>query len=110
VLIANVMYACGYKFVVSVSTPKMLLLTNFVSSLSKAALGEAVQNHIDMLRVFGYNSRVIKVDPLKALVALKGSFPGIEVDVSGAGDHLPIVDIRIRRLKEIGRSCIQGLD
>jgi len=52
VLVADVMYAGGFKFVVSISTPMMLLLTNTVASLSKAALGEAVQNHIDMSYVY----------------------------------------------------------
>jgi hypothetical protein len=62
------------------------------------------------LRIFGYDVKVIKVDPLKALASLRGSIPGVEIDVSGAGDHLPDVDIRIRRIKEMARSVIQSLD
>jgi len=49
------------------------------------------------------------VDPAKALAALRGSFPGVEIDVTGAGDHLPKIDIRIRRVKETTRSIIAGL-
>jgi len=49
------------------------------------------------------------VDPHKALAALQGFFPGTEVDVSGAGDHLDKVETKIRRIKELMRSVIAGL-
>ena len=110
VMVADIMHAGGYKFVVSFSKPLMLTLSNVTTSLTRAALGVCIQNHLDVLRIFGFDARMIKVDPLKALASLKGAYPGVEVDASGAGDHLPEVDIRIRRLKEIARSCIQGLD
>jgi hypothetical protein len=38
-----------------------------------------------------------------------GQFFGVEIDVSGAGDHLEKVDIKIRRLKETIRSVQAGL-
>lgn len=107
---ADIMHAGGYKFVITVSKPLMLLLSNATASLGRPALGECLQQHLDVLRIFGFDSRVIKVDPLKALAALRGSMPGIEIDVSGAGDHLPEVDVKIRRIKEMARSVIQGLD
>jgi hypothetical protein len=40
---------------------------------------------------------------------LQGSFPGIEIDVSGAGDHLDKLDTKTRRLKELMRSIVAGL-
>ena len=49
------------------------------------------------------------VDPQRSLVALQGKFPGITIDVSGAGDHLPKVDAKIRRVKELYRSVKAGL-
>ena len=110
IMTADVMYAGGHKFVVSVSKPLMLLMSNPTSSLRRRALGTCIQQHLDVLRVFGYDAKVIKVDPLKALAGLCGSIPGVEIDVSGAGDHLPDVDIRIRRIKEMARSVIQSLD
>jgi hypothetical protein len=33
----------------------------------------------------------------------------VEVDISGAGDHLAMVDTKIRRIKEIMRAIIAGL-
>jgi len=110
IMTADIMHAGEHKFVVSVSKPLMLLLSNPTTSLSRTALGTCLQQHLDVLRIFGYDVKVIKVDPLKALAGLRGSIPGIEIDVSGAGDHLPDVDIKIRRIKEMARSVIQSLD
>ena len=42
------------------------------------------------------------------MVALKEKFPDILIYISGAGDHLPKVDIKIRRIKETYRSFKTG--
>jgi len=42
-------------------------------------------------------------------VILFGAYPGVEIDPSGAGDHLDKIDIRIRRLKELMRCMIADL-
>ena len=38
--------------------------------------------------MFGFDATIIRVDPLKALAGLRGRFPGVEIDISGADDHL----------------------
>jgi len=48
-------------------------------------------------------------DPQKALAALEGAYPGVEIDTAGAGDHLDKIDAKIRRIKEMMRSIIAGL-
>ena len=60
--------------------------------------------------MFGFRVRIVRVDPHKSMVCLRGRFPGIEIDISGAGDHLPVVDVRIRHIKENARTLIQSLD
>ena len=107
---ADIMHAGGRKYLVSISSPLELVISSPVASLGRVALGRALQDHLDVLRNFGFDARIVRVDPLKALAGLKGSFPGVEIDPSGAGDHLPKVDIRIRRIKEMARSIIAGLD
>ena len=42
-------------------------------------------------------------------MSLQHAFLGIEIDVSGTGDHLDKVDSKIRRVKELMRSVIAGL-
>jgi hypothetical protein len=103
------MHVAGEKFIVSVCSPLELTIQYHVKNLSKDSLGTGLQAHINTLRSRGFEPQRIFVDPHKALAALQGSFPGIEVDVSGAGDHLDKVDTKIRRLKELMRSVIAGL-
>lgn len=109
-LASDVMFIAKAKFLVSVASPLEITITAPLTSQTKLGLGKGLQEYLDLIRIFGFNARIVYVDPLKALTSLRGSFPGVKVDISGAGDHLPKVDIRIRRIKEIIRSVIQDLD
>jgi len=70
-----------------------------MTSLSRQALGQVMQQHIDLVRMFGFEIKSIFVDPFKSLVGLRGSIRGVEVQPTGTGDHLPKLDIRIRMLR-----------
>jgi len=109
-MVADIMHVAGAKFMVSLSSPLQIVLMVPTPSLSKIALGRALQQHIDLLRMFKFNARIVFVDPFKSLVGLRGTIPGVEVQATGAGDHLPKLDIRIRRIKEMARAVLNGLD
>ena len=104
------MHVAGRKYLISLVTPLQVVLVVPVTSLSREALGRVMQQHLDLVRMFGFEVRIIFVDPFKSLVGLRGSIPGVEVQPTGAGDHLPKLDIRIRRLKEMARSVLSALD
>jgi hypothetical protein len=106
---ADVMHTGNEKLLVTISKPLGLTLVQPVTSLSKDALGKALEGHINTLRSRGFDTRRVYVDPHKSLHALQGSFPGVEIDPSGAADHLNVIDTKIRRIKEIMRSVIAGL-
>lgn len=106
---SDVMFVNEEAFLVSVASPLEITLSSSITSQRKAKLGEALQAQINLLRSFGFDVNYVQVDPLRALANLKGSFPGVEVDAVGAGDHLPKVDAKIRRIKETCRSIIAGL-
>jgi hypothetical protein len=108
-LTADVMHLLDQKFIISVSSPLELVLICHVKSFQVDDLGTGVQTHLNTLRSRGFEPNRIHVDHHKSLVALQTSFPGVEVDVSGAGDHLSKVDIKIRRLKEMMRSIVAAL-
>jgi hypothetical protein len=109
VMVADVMHVTGEKFLVSVSSPLEILLVKHVASLSVASLGAGVQSHINTLRSRGFEPIRVMIDPHKSLVALQEAFPGVEIDLSGAGDHLDKIDTKIRHLKELMRSMIADL-
>jgi hypothetical protein len=108
-MVGDVMHAAGGNFFVSISSPLELTLVTPLRSLGKEYLGSGVQSHILTLQTRGFNPVKLMVDPHKTLALLETSFPGIEVDLSGAGDHLNKVDSKIRRIKETARSMIAGL-
>jgi hypothetical protein len=108
-VVADVMHVASDKFLVSVSSPLELLMTCHVKDVSKDSLGKGIQSHMSTLRSRVFEPTKFYVDPHKSLSALKGAFPGIEIDDCGAGDHLDKVETRIRRIKEIVRLIIAGL-
>ena len=103
---ADIMYVGTYKALVSVSKPLGVTLIDTVRSLTQEELGRSLQSHINTLRSRAFEPSVVYVDPQSGLEKLQGSFPGTEIDISGAGDHMNMVDTKIRRIKEIMRSVI----
>ena len=81
-----------------------------ITVMKREALGRALQSHVDQVQMIGFDVRIIFVDPFKALAGLLGSILGVEIQPTGAGDHLPKLDIRIRRLKEMARAVLNRLD
>jgi len=84
--VVDIMHVAGVKFMVSLSSPLQIVLMVPTPSLSKLALGRALQQHIDLLRMFGFDAQIVFVDPFKSLVGLRGTIPGVEVQATGAGD------------------------
>jgi hypothetical protein len=108
-LVADVVHVASEKFLLSISSPLELLLVYHLSSLTAQELGNALQKHFNTFCSRGFEPKVVYVDPQSGLKSLQGSFPGIEIDVSGAGDHLDKLDTKTRRLKELMRSVVAGL-
>ena len=106
-LYSDVMHVDDMKFLITVAEPLHLTLTTPVERETTHVLGEALQEHIDTLREKGFDPVRVHCDPQAALAALRGRFPGTEIDVQGAGDHLSVVDNKIRRVKELVR-CVNA--
>jgi len=108
-LVADVMHIADQNFLISVRSLLELVLACHLKSLSRNDVGTGVQKHINILHSRGYEPKRIMVDLHKTLVSLQNAYPGTVIEPAGAGDHLDKVDIRIRRLKEIMRSVVNGL-
>ena len=100
---SDVLHINGESFLISVSSPLELTINSHLSGLSTEDVGAALQSQVRLIESRGYRCTYIMVDPQRSLVALQGKFPGITIDISGAGDHLPKVDAKIRRVKELYR-------
>ncbi len=91
-LTMDIMHVAGEKFLISVCSLLGLLLVCHLKTESSQELGHGVQKHLNTLRSRGFEGKKITVDPHKSFEALKGSFPGVEIDPSGAWDHLDRID------------------
>ena len=100
-LYSDVMHIDGQKFLVTTCEPLQLTLQCPITSESQTQLGLGLQGHISILRTKGFTPTIIYTDPARGFEGLVGTFPGILVDTSGAGDNVPKVDAKIRRIKEL---------
>ena len=108
-MVSDVMHLDNHTFLVSVCSPLELTLVAYLLNLKASSLGEGLQAQLKVLLTRGFTCDTIITDPQRGLVALTLKFPGILMDISGAGDHLPKVDSKIRRIKETYRSVKHGL-
>jgi hypothetical protein len=109
-LVSDVMFVNNKnRFLVSVCSPLELVVISWLKNLKREGLGQALQAQFQLLRSRGFEPELVMVDPQKASAGLDGSYPGVEFDTAGAGDHLDKIDAKIRRIKEMMRSIIAGL-
>jgi hypothetical protein len=108
-LVMELMFAAGEKFLVSISSPLELTLICHLKSQNTEDLGTAVQSHLTTIQSRGFEPKKIYVDLQKTFLALVNAYPGVTVDVSGAGDHLDKVDSKIHHIKEMMRCVILDL-
>lgn len=104
---ADVMHVEGQKFLLTVLEPLHLTLCTPIERETTHMLGSALQEQLDTAHGKGFRVTRVHCDPQAGLTGLAGKFPGTEIDIQGAGDHLAIVDAKIRRVKEMVR-CIHS--
>jgi hypothetical protein len=105
----DVMFVKNQPFLACLTEPLGLFTLMQVDKQTTSVLGEALQSQISTIRSRGFEPSTIYLDPQRGLVPLQGAFPGVEVDVSGAGDHMDKIDSAIKHSKEIMRSVHAGL-
>jgi hypothetical protein len=106
---ADVMHIDQKTFFMSVAQPMQLIMLNYIMSEDAESLGEALQDQLSLLRERNFQPQLVYVDPASGLMSLRTQFPGVVIDLCGAGDHVSKVDIRICRLKEMYRTVKAGL-
>jgi hypothetical protein len=92
-----------------VADPLQWVIVTHLKDETANNLGESLQGQLEILRERDFEPVMVYIDPASALMSLRGQFPGVLVDASGAGDHVPKVDIRFRRVKEMYHTVKAGL-
>jgi hypothetical protein len=105
----DVMHVNNNMFLISVTDPLNLTLQAGIVSENRLELGMALQGHMAVLQSRGYEPSVVYTDPHSSFKSMTQDFPGVELDVGGAGDHVSKADAKIRRIKETYRKVKAGL-
>ncbi len=108
-LFSDVMHIDGSMFLITATDPLNLTLQCRVNSESRLDLGMVLQGHMSLLRSRGFEPTVVYTDPHSSLHSMTQDFPGVEVDIGGAGDYVAKADAKIRRVKETYRKVKAGL-
>jgi hypothetical protein len=108
-LYTDVMHIDGSKFLVTVCEPLQLTLQCKIERETQQVLGMALQVQLELLRSRGFIPTVVHTDLQSAFRTLTTQFPGVVVDIGGAGDYVSKVDVKIRRIKELYRSVKAGI-
>jgi len=103
VLYSDVMHLDSHKFLVTVCEPLQLTLQCPVERETATVLGIALQGQLELLRSRGFVPVRVFTDPQSLFRTLTTRFENVVIDSSGAGDYVPKVDIKIRRIKEVYR-------
>jgi len=105
----DVFYVGGLQFLMTVAKPLDLVITHHLQNQTAGAIGQGITKAADVLKAFGFHATGVLCDAHKSMLALEGSYAGPPVSPGGAGDHVPVADIKMRYLKELIRGVHASL-
>ena len=108
-LYVDVMLVRQKPFLIGLSDPLNMIMSHALQNQTADALGKSLSSMISLLASQGFQVTRIVCDAHASFKALVGTIPGVMIDVGGAGDCVPKVDIRIRRIEEVMRSVNNSL-
>ncbi len=106
---ADIMHIDTMKFLESVADPLHLTLQSQLESEAHTPLGMALQGQLALLGSRGFVPSIVYTDPHSTFRSMTQDFPGVEIDIGGAGDYVAKVDAKIRWIKETYRTIKCGL-
>jgi hypothetical protein len=108
-LYADVMHLEGSMFLVTVADPLNLTKQSYVENKGRMSLCMALQGQLSLLKSHGFEPRIVYMDPHSSFRSMTQEFPGTDIDIGRANDHVAKVDANIRRIKEMARKVKAGL-
>jgi hypothetical protein len=103
-LYTDVMHIDSNKFLVKVCEPLQLTLQCKFERETQQVLGMTLQGQLELLRSRGFIPTIVHTDSQSVFRALPTQFPGVVIDIEGAGDYVSKVDAKIWHIKELYRS------
>jgi hypothetical protein len=87
----NVMSVDGMKILVTMSDPLNLTMQTWIRNEGIMEMGLALQGQSGLLRSQVFKPTIVYADPHSTFRSMMYDFPGVEVDVGGAGYYVPKV-------------------
>ena len=109
ILHSDIMFVRGLPNLLTVAHPLDLTISTALPSQSEKALGAAVEEQIAALRAHGLEVTELRVDRQAALLALQGKLGNVKVEACGSGDHVGLVENRVKTVKEGFRTVVSRL-
>ena len=107
----DLMFIDREPYLVSVSSPLQLLMVNHCGDKSTDSVKAALLNHISLYKGQDYQVKMILCDGEGAVQAMRQDLNeiGIAVNIAGPQQHVPLVEVKIREIKERVRCHIAAL-
>ena len=115
VLHVDIMFVDRMVFLLSVATPLCLTMVTFLGqgkgSRALASVRKALLSHLDLYTPRQFTISAIKTDNEVSIIALLSDLHqrGIVVNIAGAGAHVPVIERKIREVKERARAILATL-
>ena len=108
---ADIFFACGNAFLFTLIQPLGHTITTFIEKTDIKNLRSTIRQHLGI-----YGQKQIRITSLhsdneKGITAMALDFSGLGISLLqvGAGMHVPQIERRIRYIKELSRSIVNGL-
>jgi hypothetical protein len=99
----EVMSVDSTNFLVTMSGLLNLTMQTWIRNEGRMEMGLSLQGQLGLLCSRAFKPTIVYADPHSTFRNMMYNFPGVEVDVGGAGDYIPKVDAKIHRIKELYR-------
>ena len=104
-----VVYFDKALYMMCLSKPLGLLTVSLLANVKTATLAGPVQTHISTIRSKGFLPSIIHLDPMRDFLSMEVNVPGVELDITGAGDHMQQLDVHVQHCKVVFRSVRSAL-
>lgn len=104
----DIMFACGYAFLVSYTTPLFLLMCDHIKTKNVSDVKRALMHQIGVFKSRGFEVVEVKADGEGAIGALQGELEhlGCTVNIHAPGTYSAEVDVKIKQIKNAVRSAL----
>jgi len=111
VLHVDIMFVEGIPFLISVCQPLGLVMVDRIPDRKLKTLKKALSKHINHLHNHNFIVNTLLSDGEGGIAALQDELlaNNIRFNPSGPGQHVPVVERKIRLIKERVRACIHSL-